>query len=106
MQQAKEKKKKSRIRTDLTLRNHIRDVEHKQKFFSNTKQRWEHIQNDEREDIRCLGQKAGNYQKMSAFLGKNNSCKILKENVCSFYFFTCCWENQANLNISLQKSVE
>ena len=83
MQQAK---KKSRIRTDLTLRNHIRDVKHKQEF-SNTKQRWENVQNDEREDDRCLGQKAGNYQKIFAFLGKNNSCKILKENMQFLFLY-------------------
>ena len=77
----------SRIRTDLTLRNHIRDVEHKQEFFSNTKQRWENVQNDEREDDRCLGQKAGNCQEIFAFWGKNNSCKILKENMQFLFLY-------------------
>lgn len=43
----------------------MKDVEDKhEKLFSNTKQRWEEVQNDEKEDVRYAEHQTGSYQKI------------------------------------------
>lgn len=43
----------------------MKDVEDKhEKLFSNTKQRWEEVQNDVKEDVRYAEHQTGSYQKI------------------------------------------